>query len=128
MTDDDDELHALSYSDARREASADHGKMEALKREIKAKTGHEPNTAKIERKSLGKLNELKREVIGKDVQPKQDDAAQEKKSGAAVTKTHSEQEKANIATAQDNPDTDTILDRQANATPVSDEEIQREPG
>ena len=128
MQDDDDELHGLSYSDTRREASADHGKMEALKREIKAKTGDASNVAKVERKSLGKLIELKREVAGKEAQSNQAAAQQEKTSGAAKTKTHREQEQATVATAQDNPDTDTMLDRQANAQPVSGEEIQSEPG
>lgn len=129
LSDDEDELHALSYSDPRREERSDHGKMEALKREIKAKTGRAPENAKLEAKALGRLSELKREVIGKDVKPQEKvPPADEKTPGAAKTKTHREQEKADVTTAQDKPDADTILDRQQEATPVSDEEVQSEPG
>ncbi|MBM3231464.1 hypothetical protein FJZ28_04015 [Candidatus Peregrinibacteria bacterium] len=92
----------------------------ALQREIKAKTG---------RDSAGKdLDNLKKE-FAESKKPTAPKPAEDKQAKVSPrTKTLREKEEDAVSTAQDNPDTDTMIARQEEETKISEEEVQGDAG
>lgn len=121
MLSDDDDLDEFSVAPTQEErlTRAD-ARREKLKREIQSKTGRDVS---------GKnLKQLKQELFAKDEAkvPKED--SQTAKASSSQTKTVDQRAKDAVETAQDSPDTDTLLDREQNAQPISGEEVQSEEG
>ncbi len=128
--DDDDDLLLPRQRDDR----ADHGATEELRDRIARKHGAE-KAAKVEQtelKSQVNLRQLQKELSGEGDEETKRTKEQEKnakeKSHAPKTKSQREKEKTGTLTAQDDPDIDTMLERQETEGKVSDEEVQREPG
>ena len=129
--DDDDILPSFSKQEAF--TRADRGKKEEVQMRAHQKFGLErdANLKEAELKSKVSLNTLRDELHTKDdadQKRKEADEKSKEQSRAPKTKTLKEKEEAQTTTAQDRPDTDTMISRQEDEKQVSDEEVQREPG
>ena len=130
--DDDDVLSSLSSS--KRYERADKGKKDALKRRIEKKMGAE-KAAKADKASLLSkmgLKALKDKLAGKkDAETKRKNEEEQKAEEDGIaggTKTLMQEEKAQMQTAQDRPDVDTMIERQEQEQDISDEETPMQPG
>ena len=131
---DDDKDFVPSSSNEDYFTSADHGKRKEFLQSIKKEMGSvgEAKAKETELRSQVSLSALKPQLVtegAKDEEKKRTEEEQKKeKSKAPKTKTQKEKEEAMVEGAQDNPDVDTMLERENTKPEVSDEETQSEPG
>lgn len=128
--DDDDLLPSSSSQEAF--TRADKGKMQKLKQEITERMGaeHAAELDRAEVRSHADLQKLQSDLSGEADEETKRQQQQDKQVAmrSPKTKTHREQEEAIVETAQDQPNADTLIERQEDAPEVSDEETQSEPG
>lgn len=128
-----DDKDAPSSTSSGRLDRADHGKKDALKKQIKEKFGTEKQTdiQKAELKSQMNLRELQSSISDEDhknEEQKQQAAEAAEKSTAPKTKSLKQQEEAMTEDAHETIDTDTLLEREQSQPEISDEETSTQPG